>query len=278
MKTIVAHVSVDLDAISSAWLIRRFRPGWENTQLKFVPAGKTLDGKPPDEDPNIAHVDTGLGMFDHHQLEDRNTCGARRVFDYLVKNKHIKPHDVEPLTRIVDFVVTIDNFKEVFFHDPTSDIYDFALHQLLEGLKGVITHDEERCEMGFTLLDGVLQLFRNKVRAEKEIKEGLIFKSHWGRSLALETRNEEAMRLALLSGFDFVVRKDAERGYVRVKTKPGPDLDLTPLSEKLKEADPEATWFLHSSKNMLLNGTSKNPDMKPSRLPLQKVVEIIKKI
>jgi hypothetical protein len=217
-------------------------------------------------------------MFDHHQMEDRNLCAAKRVFDYLVQQKHIKPHDAEPLSRIVDFVVEIDNFKEVFFPEPTSDIYDFSLHQIIEGLKGVVTPDTERCEIGFTLLDAALQIFRNKVRAEKEIKVGLIFQSHWGRSLALETRNEEAMRLALLSGFDFVVRKEVERGYVRIKTRPDARLDLTPLYKKLSQADPEATWFLHASKNMLLNGTSKNPDMKPSRLPLQKVVEIIKKI
>lgn len=278
MKTIVAHVSVDLDAISSAWLIKRFRPHWENAQLKFVPAGTTLDNKPPDENPEIAHVDTGLGMFDHHQIKDHNLCAAKRVFDYLVKEKHIKKHDIEPLSRMVDFVVQIDNFKEAFWPDPTADVYDFALHQIIEGIKGNVTHDEERCELGFQMLDGVLQIFRNKVRAEEEIKKGLIFKSHWGRSLALETRNEEAMRLAILSGFDLVVRKDIERGNVRIKTRPDEKLDLTPLHEKLKAADPEATWFLHVSKNMLLNGTSKNPTMKPSKLPLQKVIEIVKKI
>ncbi len=278
MKTIVAHLSVDLDAISSAWLLKKFRPGWEDAELKFVPAGTTLNGRPADEDPDIAHVDTGLGMFDHHQIEDRNLCAAKRVFDFLVKEKHIKSHDLEPLSRMVDFIVQIDNFKELFFPDPTSDIYDFSLHQIIEGLKGVVTADVERCELGFKLLDGVLQVFKNKIRAEKEIQQGLIFQSHWGKSLAIETRNEEALRFALLSGYKLVARKDPERGNVRIKTKPDEKLDLTPLYNKLKEADPEATWFLHISKNMLLNGSSKNPNSVPSSLSLQKVIEIIKKI
>lgn len=278
MKIIVAHLSVDLDAISSAWLLKKFRPGWEDAQLRFVPAGSTLDNKPVDENPDIAHVDTGLGMFDHHQIADRNLCAAKRVFDYLVDQKHIKPHDKEPLSRIVDFAVQIDNFKEIFFPDPTSDIYDFSLHQIIEGLKGVVTTDLERCELGFTLLDGVLQLFRNKVKAEKEVKQGLIFQSKWGKSLGLETGNEEALRLAVLSGFKLVVRKDPERGNIRIKTMPDKALDLTPVYERLKEADSKATWFLHISKNMLLNGSSKNPNSIPSYLSLQKVIEIIKKI
>lgn len=278
MKTIVAHLSVDLDAISSAWLLKRHRPGWEDAQLKFVPAGTTLNDRPVDENPEIAHVDTGLGMFDHHQIQDTSLCAAKRVFDYLVKENNIKKHDFEPLSRIVDFVVKIDNFKEVFFPDPTSDVYDFALHQILEGLKGVVTTDAERCEIGFVLLDAVLQLFRNKVKAEKEIKQGLIFQSKWGKSLGLETGNEEALRFALLTGYNLVVRKDPERGNIRIKTMPDKKFDLTPIYEKLKAVDPKATWFLHISKNMLLNGSSKNPNSTPSYLSLQKVIEIIKKI
>ncbi len=278
MKIIVAHVSVDLDAITSAWLIKRFRPGWQDAQLKFVPAGKTLDNKPVDENSDIAHVDTGLGMFDHHQIADRNLCAAKRVFDYLLKHKNIKSHDVDPLTRMVEFVIQIDNFKEVFWPEPTSAIYDFTLHQIIEGLKGVISDDEGRCEFSFKMLDAVLQIFRNKTRAEQEIKQGLIFKSRWGKSLALETGNEEALRLALLQDFKLVVRKDLERGNLRIKTEPGAGLDLTPLYTQLKQLDPKATWFLHISKNMLLNGSSKNPESVPSTLSLKKVVEIITKI
>lgn len=278
MKTIVAHMSVDLDAISSAWLLKKYRPGWEDAQLKFVPAGSTLDNKPVDKNPDIAHVDTGLGMFDHHQIADRNLCAAKRVFDFLVQEKHIKSHDLEPLSRMVDFVVQIDNFRELFFPNPTSDVYEFSLHQVIEGLKGVIADDQERCELGFKLLDGVLQIFKNKIRAEEEIQQGLIFQSHWGKSLGIETRNEEALRFALLSGYELVARKDPERGIVRIKSKPSEKLDLTPLYDKLKEADPKATWFLHISKNILLNGSSKNPDSVPSSLSLQKVIEIIKKI
>ncbi len=278
MKTIVAHLSVDLDAVLGIWLLKRFRPGWKDAQLKFVPAGETLDSRPVDEDPDIIHVDTGLGMFDHHQIKDVNLSAAKLVFDYLVKNKHIKTHDQEPLSRIVDFTVQIDNFKEIFFPEPTSDIYDFSLYQIIEGLKGIIIADEERCELSFKLLDAVLQTFRNKVRAEEEIQQGLIFQSHWGKSLAIETSNEEALRLALLLGFKLVVRKDPERGNIRVKTRPGEGLDLTPLYQKLKEADLQATWFFHISKTMLLNGSSKDTKSVPSSLTLKKVVEIIKKI
>ena len=58
----------------------------------------------------------------------------------------------------------------------------------------------------------------------------------------------------------------------------GDEIDLTALYEDVKKQDPDATWFLHASKHMLLNGSAKNPDMKPTKLTLSEVIETVKKI
>jgi hypothetical protein len=42
--------------------------------------------------------------------------------------------------------------------------------------------------------------------------------------------------------------------------------------------DTEASWFLHVSKRMLLNGSSKNPNMKGSKLSLSDVVEVLQNL
>lgn len=277
-KTIVTHVSCDLDGIASVWLIKKYLPGWEDANLAFVLAGKTLDNKPPDEDPDIIHVDTGLGRFDHHQIKDRHLSAAKRVFEHLEKEGHIREKDKQAVGRIVEFVATIDNFGEVYFPQPTSDTYDFALHQIIEGLKGTRSDDAERCNLGLELLDGVLLVFKNKVRAEQEIKKGLDFQSKFGKSLALETENEEAIKLAMKMGYQMVVRKDPKRGFVRIKTQPKDVYDLTPLYEAVMKVNPEADWFLHVSKNILLNGSAKNPNVTASKLSLKQVIDLIKKI
>ncbi len=277
-KIIVAHISVDLDAVSSAWLIKRFRPGWHDAELKFVPAGTTLDNKPPDENPDIAHVDTGLGMFDHHQIKDRHLCAAKRVFQYLEKEGFLKSENIVALSRMIEFIAVIDNFGEIHFSDPTADMYEFMLYQIIEGLKANKQTDKERCEFVFEMLDSVYQTMRNKVRAEEEIKKGRVFQSRWGKALAMETKNEEAMKLALKSGYSLVIRKDPEKGHIRIKTLPDDSFDLTALYEKLKKLDSEATWFLHVSKNMLLNGSSKQPESIPTKLSLQNVVELVQKM
>lgn len=89
MKIIVTHISPDLDALSSIWLIKKFLKGWGNAHVEFVSAGSTLNNKNPDEDSNIMHVDTGFGAFDHHQTSEF-TCAAKKVFLYIKEKENLK--------------------------------------------------------------------------------------------------------------------------------------------------------------------------------------------
>jgi len=277
MKILVTHVSPDLDAVAGCWLIKTFLPGWETAQLRFVPAGSTYENSLPDENPDIIHIDTGLGMFDHHQKPNR-TSATKLVFEHLLKNEHIEKKVASPLERLVHMVNELDHFGEVYFPDPADDRYDLCLHQLVEGLKYVERDDAKVCANSHVLLTAAFQIFRKKVAAEEEIKKGYVFLSKWGRSLIMGTENEESMKLALKMGFSFVARKDPRRGNIRIKTLPQKKLDLTPLYKKLASEDKKASWFLHISTNMLLNGSSKNPTLIPSVISLKRLIEIIREI
>ncbi len=277
MKNVVTHLSVDLDAVTACWLIKKFLPGWKNAKIVFVHAGSTIDNLPPDTNPNIIHVDTGYGRFDHHQ-HDQYTCAAKLVFDFLVKKKYVNDKLVLPLERLVDFVNDIDHFAESGFPEATSDRYDFLFSHIVEGLKSTLRDDQKIIDISFDILDAVLQTMKNKVKAEEEIKKALVFKSRWGKTIAMETDNEEALKLALKMGYSLAIRKSPSKGFVRIKTLPQKNLDLTSLYLKLQTADKKASWFLHASKNMLLNGSSKNPDLIPSSLSLRKLIEIVKEM
>ena len=43
MKIIVTHAAPDLDAVTSVWLIKRFLQGWNEAEVRFVPAGQRLN-------------------------------------------------------------------------------------------------------------------------------------------------------------------------------------------------------------------------------------------
>ncbi len=277
MKTVVTHFSPDLDAIASVWLIKRLLPGWNEAQMKFVAAGSTYEKMLPDADPNIIHVDTGFGKFDHHQSNE-DTSATKLVFEYLSSKNYVPAKHIPALTRLVEVVNVIDHFGEFYFPEPAADRYQFMLYEIIEGMKASLPDDILLCERSFPLFDAVYQLLKNKVHAEGEIKKGFVFQSKLGKTIVMESKNEETMKLSLMLGYEVVIRRDPDRGFVRIKTQPKKKFDLTVLSEKLKVADSKATWFLHASKHMLLNGSSKNPDSVPSTLTLQKLIEIVKAI
>ncbi len=280
MKTIITHIGVDLDAVMSSWLVKRYMPEFSQAEIRFVPAGTTLDSREPDENPDIIHVDTGLGRFDHHQLPDpdKQYCATSRVYDYLIEQGHIPVYDREALRRMSDFATKIDHFGEMYFPDPRADVYDFCLHQVTDGMKHTSKSDENTCEVIWQCLDATLQITKHKIRAEYDMQNGLIFKTKWGKGIACETKNEEFMKTALMSGYKIVVRRHPVHGNVRIKSEPTPTIDLTPVHEEIVRRDAHATWFLHISKNMLLNGSVKRPDSVATSLELSQIVEIIKKM
>ncbi|MEO6508511.1 MAG: hypothetical protein ABIO02_01030 [Patescibacteria group bacterium] len=278
MKTLVTHISPDMDAATSVWLILKYLPGWKDAQLAFVPTGSTLNGMQPDADPDIIHVDTGLGKFDHHQFK-AELSASLIIFRYLRKNNHIPHYDVEALERLATFVNKIDNFGEVYFPDATADVYDFTIYQLVEGLKPTMPGNEDLIHFVSSALEGILQVLKNKIRAEKEIPQGMDIETSWGKALVIESKNEELVKLAQKKGYKLVARRDPVRGFIRIKCIPDDKYDLSKLHERILETDKTGTWFLHASKHMLLNGSSKNPDFfKPSSLKLQDLIELIREI
>ena len=277
MKTIVTHLSPDLDAIASVWLIKKYLPNWNDAQVKFVPSGTTLDNQSPDSDKDVIHVDTGLGKFDHHQTNDY-TSATKLVYKYLIGRDYIEEKEIKPLEKIIEYVNSTDHFAEVFYSDPEADRYDFMIRQLVDGLK-VINRDEAKLmEIIFLLLESALIVFKNKVNAEEEINQGFVFKSYLGRSLALESKNEEAVKLALKKGFTLVIRRHPEVGFTRIKTIPEKKYSLRPIYEKILEVDKKGSWFFHISGHMLLNGSSGNPKLIPTTLSINKIIEIVKAI
>lgn len=286
MMTIVTHHTPDLDAITSIWLIKRFLPNWQEADVRFVPAGKTLDNQTPDSDPKVLHVDTGFGILDHHQ-SDEPTSAAKKTYGYIKSrisrgsrksSQEEKEWSSEALERICDVVTFYDHFGEAKLPDATSDYHVFEAISIIDGFRSLYPDDDLRIvELGFELLDAIYRQMQEKIWAEEIIEsEGVKFESVWGKAIAFETLNDEVLKQSQKMGFVVAVRKDPKKGYVRIKGTPGSAVDFTKAYAKLMELDPQATWFLHASKKILLNGTTKNPDMKPTNLNLEEIIKVLK--
>ncbi|NMB57130.1 DHH family phosphoesterase [Candidatus Beckwithbacteria bacterium] len=273
-KLIITHINPDLDAIASVWLLRRFEQDFSDASIDFIPAGTTWQNQKVDSDSDIVHVDTGFGQFDHHQTGEY-ICAATLVLAFL-QNKYSNLKKNEALERLVEIVLQIDHFKECCWSEARNDRYQFVLSEILDGLKHNNTlTDQGLIDFGSTCLDGVYTMIKLKVQAEQEISKGKEFNCQWGMALAVETKNDEVIPTAQKMGYVLVIRKDPE-GMVRIKGNPGSKVDLTEAFIKVKQMDPEATWFLHASKKMLLNGSYKNPNSVFSKLNLDQLLELFR--
>ncbi|KKU06595.1 MAG: hypothetical protein UX10_C0028G0023 [Candidatus Magasanikbacteria bacterium GW2011_GWA2_45_39] len=286
MKTIVTHLNPDQDAVFSVWLIKRFFPGWADADVKFVPAGETLNHLPPDENPDIIHVDTGLGKFDHHHTGDKAVCAASLVLQYIKQHRFIRRNSVDEqaLDRIIAIVLEVDHAQERSWPDPTHDRYEFFLESILDGLKSLPAKEKGDAKsqavisFGLTAFDGIYAIIKEKVAAESIIKTGVKFQSPWGQGIGLVTGNDTAHRLAERQGYATVAVKDPQKGNVRIYAHPqSKEADLTFAHREVARLDPNSDWFLHASKKMLLNGSRANPKMRPTKLTLEEIIKILSK-
>ncbi|HKZ34698.1 MAG TPA: hypothetical protein VJ179_02405 [Patescibacteria group bacterium] len=274
-KIIVTHYNPDRDGIFCIWILKKFDPEFQDATIKFVSAGKTYQGKKADSNEQIVHVDTGFGRFDHHQ-KDEYTCAAEKVLTYVQRKfAHLK--EDQALNRIVAIVKELDHARDYTWDDAANDRYEFHFDAIMHGWKLLYPDQHAKfVDWGLHLFDAIYKTMKQKILAEKEIEKGHQFESMYGKALAVETYNDDIISVSERMGFQIVARKDPGKGYVRIKAFPDPSLDLTPVYEEVKRRDPDATWFLHPDKHQLLNGSTKDPQMRASVLKVEDLIEVIK--
>ena len=276
-KIIVTHINPDLDAIAGIWLIKRFFPNWDEAELVFVPVGKTFRGAPPDDDPEIIHVDTGYGKYDHHQT-DKYTCAAEIVFKKIGKIQKLSDDNEQALERFIKINVEIDHGRDITWEDANNDRYEFLLSNFMTNIHfSSEKKDEEKVIYFLPILDAIYQTIKNKVKAENEIQNGKEFQTKWGKGIACETGLDDVLTVGEKMGYVLVIKKNPKDGHVRIYGRGDKNIDLTSAFEKVQKKDPMASWYLHPSKCLLLNGSRSDPDMVPTKLSLNDIVVLVSK-
>lgn len=285
-RLIVTHHAPDLDAVGAVWMFKRFdSQDFANAHVAFVNPGEQISLSEAEElgfqSHEVTHVDTGLGEFDHHQPEQSgpDICATSLVYDHACR-VHPELSQDKALKIIVDFVTQIDHFGEIYWPDANDTKYHFMIHELIRGLEYLDPHnDESQMHFGLTCLDSVYAILTQHLKAEEIIAEkGEQFELSFGNALALDTRNDDTLKIAQKMGFALVVRKDTKLGNIRIKVRPDAPANLKPLYEKIIELDKVGTWFYHASGKMLINGSVKHRNQTPSPLTLNQVVTLIKKV
>jgi len=283
-QLIVTHHAPDLDAIGSTWMLKRFETNkYADAQITFVNPGQTISiDEAHDlgyELHDVIHVDTGLGRFDHHQPEmaGKHVCATSLVYDFVCMRNNELEND-QALQIISDFITEIDHFGEIYWHEAGDYKYTMMIHELIRGIEFTDPHnDDSQMQFGMTCLDAAYAALTQQVKAKEVIEEkGHEFYIGNVKCLALETRNDDTIKVAQKQGYELVIKKDPKQGNVRIKLRPDSKVTLKNLYEAVIKADQIGHWFYHNSGKMLINGSRKHTSQVPSPLTLDEVINLAK--
>lgn len=285
-RLIVTHHAPDLDAITSVWLLKRFvAQDYADARIAFVNPGDTITLQEAEEYGaqlhEVTHTDTGFGEFDHHQPERarQRVCATSLVYEHAC-GIHPELRDDEALQILVEHVNQVDHFEEIFWPESSTPRNIFTIQELIKGCELTDPHnDESQLYFGFSCLEKAYAALGQHVKAKNIISgEGREFFIKVGKCLAIETSNDETIKIAQKLGYQLVIRKDPKLGIIRIKVRPDAQLTLERLAEKVKQLDPQANWFYHGSGKMLLNGSIKDRDQSPSKLTLDHMITTIEEL
>lgn len=258
---IVTQLSPDLDACLSVWLLKRFG-GYEDAELAFVSTGDRLHGLDSAE---VLYVDTSGGKYDHHDTNER-VCAASLVLQDL------KLESDPALKHLVDFTILVDHGLLL-----DRDIDQFNVVHVIYGLNRVFPNSPENViQISTRVFDALYAYLSDQIPAEKEFARAIEFTTRWGAGAAAITSNSQVRYLAHHRGFVVFVFVDSQTEFRGFQSPGGSGVDFTETYERIKGLEPDADWFLHSSKELLLCGSAKAPNKRLSRLPLETLVSLVR--
>lgn len=259
--TIVGHLHPDLDCLAAIWMLRRWG-GLQDAALRFVPAGETLDGQPVDSDPQVIHVDTGDGRFDHHRTNDQQLSAAELV------RRSVAADDVV-LERLIRNVTRIDHAQ--------ADVSPmFNVNDMIAGYH-ILYPDRPEMVVGLMSnnFDAWYAQEARQLRLDAAFGTRIEFDTPWGLGIAMESDDGGSSRLAFGAGAVLYVYRD-KQGRTGIAARSRSQVDLSSAYHDLRRLDPAADWYLHPSKRLLLCGTAKAPARVPSTLTLDQLIGVLR--
>lgn len=275
-STIITHTKPHLDEIMAVWLIRRYFAGFSRACVKFISAENGgADKINPDQDPKTLYIGVGRGKFDEHRGLVAN-CTSSLVWRDIKSSKQkviSSKLEIKAVDRMVEYVLREDTGKLVEMADRT-----FSVQNILWGYYDNHQKSSKKMvEFGQTIVDALFAQQLTLADLEQAWKKKKIFQTKWGKAVALEADEKGLSGLAFQKGYELIIGVNHKNGYHGFRAKAQGKVDLTEIYQKIKETEPEADWFLHQSKKLLLCGGDVAPKARKSKLRLEEMIELVKK-
>lgn len=266
---IITHLKPHLDEVCCVWLIRRFWPEAAGAAVSYVP--NNYLGADVDADPQRLFVGVGHGRFDEHRGV-AGECATTLVWHELAALVFLDDLTRGAVERLVAWVKSEDLGE----HKGLAE-QDFSLPTILQGayLAGGKS-SAAMTDLGVTCLDALFEVERQQVAFQHDWAERREVPSRFGRAVAVVTDADLADGYAYEQGYDLLILMNRAGTYRGFRARAAAPIDLTPVAEAVHQADPEANWFFHHGKHLLLLGGDHQSDAKPSRLSLDDMIALVK--
>ncbi len=267
-QTIVSHIRPHLDEVAAAWMLKKYLPECRDADLGFIPTGK--DGGKKDVEPDKIYVGVGRGPFDEHK-GDENDCAASLVFKHLLERKiPIDGLQLRGLAKLVEWVREGDLGLQGRVPNRT-----FGVHSILAYHRNIAGGDQAVMNLGFALCDALLASQMDVAQLEEDWDKRTEFESVYGPAVAYVSSCRDQDSFAYQHGFELVVYVNKERTYHNIRAFAGSRIDLTPIHMAIKQIEPEADWYFHHSKKMLICGGDLTAGAKTSKLSLEWIIDAL---
>ncbi len=270
-KVLVTHINPHLDDICAYWLFKKFHPDFHNANLEFISASREAALEEESED--RVFLGTGGGQFDEHK-GDLDDSATSLVWKYLKKENFTPKDEAEEkaLAELVEWVRLDDlgklkNLPHAEFYVP-GFIRVYGQNQQQDSL--------ENTDLGVKILNRIYQVLISKQKSKKDWENRLEFSTKWGQGVAIESENVSRSFCDSQKG-DIFLMYDPKYKSVQFYT-PKENIDLEPIYNKVKELDPEASWFLHQSHKMVICGSGSAPASNPTKLAFNQLMDVLKSI
>lgn len=237
--------------------------------------GDTWNDIEPDSNPFVIYVGVGQGKFDEHKgaVGDDKESAASLVWNNTKERIKIPKGYQEAVDRIVEYVKGEDLGK--FMKGINNQ---FALPAILSGIYGVNGRDSDKeYAIGHEIMEGIMFEMIKRVSAEKDWAGRKEFETPWGRGAALISDVPGIERIAYSEGFVLIVNHNTTKTYHGYRADPDSSVDLTNVALRIEQLEPQAEWFLHQSKRMLLCGGDITNTTNHSNLTLDQLIDLVKK-
>ncbi len=289
-KTIITHTSPDFDATCFIWLMKKYAPGFEDAQIKFMSLN-SIDQPALDAADSVGDMgsvyDPQRWRFDHHQFKgiaSTGTCAAKMVWRQLMQ----LGQDLEHLKPLID---------EIHCGD-VGQTPAVGIHSQLFGWKsaakeaGKLLADCEILDYGFHILDQQAFWLQKKAADKVELQKSVAWKSDDGLIWAIYggvgtsfASYEEGARIVVFEGKPIELA-DGTTTYP-VGASRGPEWQEPHLGELVRNivSGIDATyvgikteltrWFCHNAGFFAGRGGPKAPDPEPLGVNLVEIAQAI---